>query len=139
MSRDAYSLQTGLRYSPLYSPIGPDSVHELIDDGKCSRASVAHSDRHLHDVETSRQHACARQCISDAMGKVQILAVHIGIPRCKRFARRLKSTGHWDNVCILDETPQNRMWCTPLCDRDFYTRTVDLLGAGWWRAGASDI
>src|SRR5262249_38271927 len=73
------------------------------------------------------------------MSKMQILAVHIGIPRCKRFARRLKSTGHWDNHCILDDTPQNRMWCAPLCDRDFYTRTVNLLGASGWRTGASDI
>src|SRR5262245_32827157 len=66
-------------------------------------------------------------------------AVHIGLRRCKRVACRLKATGHRDNLCILDEAPQNRMRRAPLCDPDSYTGTVDLFGAGRCRAGAGAI
>ena len=51
--------QTGFGDSLLHGAVSPDSVHELVDGRKLPHGSLAHSNRHLHDVETSGQYACA--------------------------------------------------------------------------------
>ena len=58
-SRDPNAPQDGFGDGFLHRAIGPHSVHELVDGGKRRGGPLAHSDRHLHDVETSGQHACA--------------------------------------------------------------------------------
>ena len=50
-SWDPHASQAGFGDGHLQGAIGPDSVHEFVDSGKRRSSSIAHSDRHLHDVE----------------------------------------------------------------------------------------
>jgi hypothetical protein len=43
------------------------------------------------------------------MGKVQVLAINVGLSRRQRLPRWLEPTGHWNDLCIL-ETLRHCMW-----------------------------
>ncbi len=57
--RDPHAPQASFGNGLLHGAVRPNSVHELVDGGKRRSGPLAHSDRHLHDVEASGQHACA--------------------------------------------------------------------------------
>ena len=88
--------------------------------GSADGGPLAHSDRHLHDVETSGQHACAGQRIGDTVGEVQVLAVNVGLSCRQRLARRFEPAWHRDDLGILDETLQH-VWGALPCATAIFT------------------
>src|SRR5262245_40016795 len=108
------AVQPGLGDCLLYSAVGSNFGHELVNGGQCSNRPLTHPDRHLHDIKTSGQHMGAWDSVSDPMSEVQVLAVDIGISLRKRIARCLESARHRDDLGLLYQTAQHRVWCTSL-------------------------
>src|SRR5262249_16416870 len=73
------------------------------------------------------------------MGEVQDLAIDVSLSGRKRLASWLEPTGNRNDLCVLDDTLQHGVWCTPLRDCNLHTGAIDLFGACRGCAWACDI